>query len=65
MTPTLKLRFVERVVPSPEYGEGVGKKVRVLQQWWEKQYLEIVDGPLGSQLAPIEGEWRDVPLEKE
>ena len=53
MKPTPKLRFVERVVPAPEHGEGIGKKVRILQQWWEHTEWN----------AP--GEWRDVPLEKE
>ena len=53
MTPTPKLRFVERVVPAPEYGEGIGKTVRILQQWWVIEEMETV------------GEWRDVPLEKE
>ena len=55
MTPSSRLRFVERVVPAPEYGEGIGKTVRILQQWyeWDIQY------PTAS------GEWRDVPLEKE
>jgi hypothetical protein len=53
MKPTAKLRFVERVVPTPEYGENTGKIVRILQQWWEHTEWN----------AP--GEWRDVQLEKE
>jgi hypothetical protein len=53
MTPTPKLRFVERIVPAPEYGQDIGKTVRILQQWWEHTEWN----------AP--GEWRDVPLEKE
>ena len=56
MTPTVKLRFVERVVPAPEHGEGIGKQVRILQQWWAMER----DG----QVTPT-GEWRDVPLEVE
>lgn len=59
MTPTNRLRFVEREVhvPVPEFGPGFTKavKVRVLQQWWEPHYP-------GSA---VEGEWRDVPLEGE
>ena len=56
MTPTPKLRFVERVVQFPvELMSDItmGRRVRVLQQWWE--YTEWH--------AP--GEWRDVPLEEE
>jgi len=60
MTPTPKLRFVERVVPAPEYGEGIGKTVRILQQWWEPE-RNIIDMVAGK----TQGEWRDVPLEKE
>ena len=56
MTPTPKLRFVERVIPAPEHGEGIKKKIRILQQWWAIER----DG----QITPT-GEWRDVPLEKE
>ena len=69
MTPTSKLRFVERGVPAPEFGEGIEKTVRILQQWWEDRnitlsiHIEDKDGnPLPS---PNRGEWRDVPLEKE
>ena len=62
MTPTPKLRFVERVVPAPEYGENTGKTIIVLQQWWEK-------GSADQYIATIAlfalGEWRDVPVEKE
>ncbi len=46
MTPTPQLRFFERKLPAPEYGENINKTVRTLQQW-------------------CEGEWRDVPMEKE
>jgi hypothetical protein len=52
MTPTNKLRFVEREVPC---GDGYSKTIRVLQQWWE---AERPDGM-------YYGEWRDVPLEEE
>jgi len=54
MKPTPKLRFIERVVPAPEHGEGIGKTIRILQQWWESGW-----GPTEK------GEWRDVPLEAE
>jgi hypothetical protein len=59
MTPTAKLRFVERVVPAPEYGEGIGKTVRILQQWWEDSSGDLASG------VTLYGEWRDVPLETE
>lgn len=57
MIATNKLRFVEREVqvPVPEFGPNITKsiKARVLQQWWQSTH------------HPDEGEWRDVPLEKE
>jgi hypothetical protein len=56
MTPTPKLRFIERVVPASIYGEGIGKTVRILQQWWAIERE--------GQVTPT-GEWRDIPLEKE
>ena len=64
MTPTPKLRFVERdvfvFVVTP-------KTVRVLQQWWEDREKTIGvsqtgDGPMVKHHP---GEWRDVPLEEE
>jgi len=56
MTPTTKFRFIERTVPAPEYGEGIGKTVRILQQWWAVERE--------GQITPT-GEWLDVPLEEE
>jgi hypothetical protein len=57
MTPTPKLRFVERevfvFVVTP-------KTVRILQQWWESEY-NIIDMVVDKKA----GEWRDVPIEKE
>ena len=57
MTPTNKLRFVERT--RPDYpGALTGRIIHVLQQWWEKSDLfDMITG------LPV-GEWRDVPLEK-
>ena len=48
---TMALRFVERDVPVPEHGEGISRKLRILQQMfvpvdWHKH----------------DAEWRDVPL---
>jgi hypothetical protein len=59
MTPTARLRFVERVVPAPEHGEGIGKKVRILQQWWEDRNSDI------HWINGNPGEWRDIALEEE
>jgi hypothetical protein len=57
MTPTPKLRFVER--SRPDYpGANTGRVVRVLQQLWEADITDIITGK-------ADGEWRDVPLEKE
>jgi hypothetical protein len=57
MTPTPKLRFVEREIYSHN-GEhfATPHRVRILQQWWAVER----DG----QITPI-GKWHDVPLEKE
>ena len=72
MTPTPKLRFVER--SQPVYpGANTGRVVRVLQQWWEPtcQYgcEEVIDYKLPTEryIKNVEGagEWRDVPVEKE
>ena len=56
MTPTNKLRFVERTVP---INETTGQRVRILQQCWEKKEwshdIEIL----------VNSEWRDVPVEEE
>ena len=57
MTPTNKLRFVERFHQTGMDGSGVatGVKVRILQQWWEWEVT----------YPTVSGEWRDVPIEKE
>ena len=57
MTPTPKLRFVERDSFSRN-GEhfAMPVKIRILQQWWAIKR----DG----QITPT-GEWRDIPMEKE
>ena len=59
MTPTAKLRFVEREIQEPYEFElhkniAITKKVRILQQWWAVE--------LDGQITPT-GEWRDVPVE--
>jgi hypothetical protein len=56
MTPTPRLRFVERVITVPlQYGFVEKMKKQILQQW----YAYDIDYPTEK------GEWRDVPLEKE
>ena len=55
MTPTAKLRFVERTVIT-SHAQMIAKTVRVLQQWWAVERA--------GQITPT-GEWRDVPLEQE
>lgn len=59
MTPTPKLRFVERVIAVPAT-DGEGRTVRVLQQLWMPSYE-----PYSEWLKVKDGQWRDVPLEQE
>ena len=56
MTPTPKLRFVER----DDETSWTPKTVRILQQWWEPEQ-NIIDMVAGK----TQGEWRDIPLEEE
>ena len=69
MTPTPKLRFVERkvYVSKPAYNTYGDRgevselvKKTILQQWWEPE-RNIIDMVAGK----TQGEWRDVPLEVE
>ena len=60
MTPTPKLRFVERF--QPVIGTNYGGTVRILQQWWES---DLTGHWVTSTEFRPDGEWRDVPLEKE
>lgn len=55
MTPTPRLRFVERNDKVILNGEEFDNWQRVLQQW----YAYDIDYPTEK------GEWKDVPLEKE
>ena len=57
MTPTPKLRFVER----DDETSWTPKTVRILQQWWEPE-RNIIDAVAEKK---TQGEWRDIPLEKE
>lgn len=54
MTPTNRLRFVERKDFTDDPANPVTR--RVLQQWWKWEGLSV---PISG------GEWRDVPLEEE
>ena len=47
MVPKHSLRFLERVVPAPEFGENVCRTERVLQQLFETRRGQ---------------EWHDVPF---
>ena len=72
MTPTAKLRFVEREIQEPYEFElhkniAITKRVRILQQWWEDRekttgVSQTGDGPMVKHHP---GEWHDVPLEEE
>ena len=65
MTPTPKLRFVERGILVPyEWQKNTTqvKTVRILQQWWEKDIASQYTAAIAGDSS---GEWRDVPLEKE
>lgn len=57
MTPTNKLRFVERAVPSTGANYPI-QIVRILQQWWDFEY-NIID----TVVEKKSGEWRDVEVE--
>lgn len=48
--PTPLLRFEVRSAPAPEFGSGVTREVKILQQRW--------DPPPGLRGHPV---WRDVP----
>lgn len=69
MTPTPKLRFVERIVQfqiEPMSNTTMGKTVRILQQWWEQKGMTMNMGWGGEMpIGEIKGEWRDIPLEVE
>jgi len=65
MTPTSRLRFVEREISNPyefELGKHImlTKTIRILQQWWEPEY-NVIDMVVDKKT----GQWRDVPIEKE
>jgi len=67
MTPTPKLRFVER----QDFTEDAAnpRTIRILQQWWEveniKLAIHVTDKDGNTLPSPNRGEWRDIPLETE
>ncbi len=68
MTPTPRLRFVEREVKLDPFIMSIGNAglrvtpaVQVLQQWWIEEMCPPWDAKPGS----THGMWRDVPVEKE
>lgn len=65
MTPTPKLRFIQRDGPMMGFSKGsdgsetiMCQKIRILQQWW------TVTGT-DPEFQDHFGEWRDVPMEAE
>ena len=68
MTPTAKLRWVERdmAVSLGAILYGKTQKVRVLQQWWLKVRPDTtLDEAAFGAVKPADGEWLDVLLEEE
>ena len=64
MTPTNKLRFVERNEPVILNGERFDNWQKVLQQWFAP-FHTFNDGYGYTSMELKGGEWRDVPTEKE
>jgi hypothetical protein len=66
MNPTTRFRYIERTV---QINETTGKRVRILQQWWEDKNIvltvHITDKDGNTLPSPNRGEWRDIPLETE
>lgn len=72
MSPTNKLRFVERNIPMHPFYKAVDPQgdlvpavhtVRVLQQWWTSTPTVSLGFGEPMPIGPDQGEWRDVPLE--
>ena len=66
MNPTSKLRFVEResYVKNGEHFQQPFK-TRILQQWWENNMTINLGWTGDMPIGKTNGEWRDIPLEKE
>ena len=77
MTPTAKLRFLEKTIHFNSLSttsNGIPiigtQKFRVLQQWWEEPNILETTRQTDERGQPYvgykyKGEWRDVPLETE
>ena len=68
MTPTNKLRFVERTLNAGEAAKQnlpAFYKIRILQQWWENSMTINLGWTGDMPIGLAKGEWRDVPIEKE
>ena len=63
MTPTTKLRFVERKNFTEDAANP--QTFRILQQWWEAHATGMTSTNGEKWVAASAGEWRDVPLEEE
>lgn len=60
MTPTNKLRFVEREERHWHDDRTYSaRRIRILQQWWDVEDGDHEDYVIAG------GEWRDVPVETE
>jgi len=63
MTPTNKLRFVEREKVTVDlFCNASYQKIHILQQWWEADKNNV---PHSMHELIATGEWRDVPVEKQ
>jgi uncharacterized protein YprB with RNaseH-like and TPR domain len=66
MTPTCRLRFVEREIGYSKTGNITDlHTVRILQQWWQAHVTGMTSTNGEEWVAASAGEWRDVPLEEE
>ena len=65
MTPTPKLRFVERKVYVNEVTALELVKKTILQQWWQTNNTINLGFGGDIPIGETKGEWRDVPIEKE
>ncbi len=67
MTPTNKLRFVEReeIIDEQHPTHTVTRTVRILQQFWA--HPDGMDWSINKDnpVLSVNGTWRDVPVEKE
>jgi len=66
MTPTNKLRFVEREKVTVDlFCNPTYQKIRILQQWWVNNMTISLGWTGDMPLGKNNGEWRDVPVEVE